>query len=289
MPLFSTEQTANFNNFDKSVNEFLWFLDNEYIQAFLALFLILYAGVIAPKLSPSIMEGFNNIFVKILAFAAIVLISKKSPTIALITGIAVLVTLMIANNQIAIKFMVKDEKFAPLGPLGPLGPVKDENDVDYYPNETQYPVKMDDLAINTMKQNNVKVYGINETGYDDMDGSILDGESDDSVTVYGNPTHTNRMYDQHVINHNQSNQNHEDEEATQGEDNQQMIVELVSVPVNKMGDKIEEKSGEKVSQETRQEVLEEVVQVVSNRMEERKPITKEYIVDACKNAYQKKY
>ena len=91
------------NNFDNQINNYLGFLQNEYATAAISLFLILYAGVIAPKLPPNVLSWFDNWIVQIALFFVIVYISNKNATIALIAAIAVLVTLMVANNQIVLK------------------------------------------------------------------------------------------------------------------------------------------------------------------------------------------
>jgi hypothetical protein len=102
------------NTIDKSVDDYVGiFLNDEYVKAAISLFLILYAGVIAPKLPSSILKWFDNWVVQIALFFAIVYISNKNATIALIASVAVLVTLMVANNQIGLKLMLnKSEGFA---------------------------------------------------------------------------------------------------------------------------------------------------------------------------------
>lgn len=102
------------NNFDNQVDNYLGFLQNEYATAAISLFLILYAAAIAPKLPASILKWFDNWIVQIALFFAIVYISNKNATVALIAAVAVLVTLMVANNQITLKNVsetVAAEKF----------------------------------------------------------------------------------------------------------------------------------------------------------------------------------
>lgn len=106
----STETYANRdeNSFDKSVSGALSFLNNEYVVAAISLFLILYAGVIAPKLPMNVLQFFDNWIVQLALFFAIVYISNKNATIALIAAIAVLVTMMVVNNQISLKFAINN-------------------------------------------------------------------------------------------------------------------------------------------------------------------------------------
>jgi hypothetical protein len=95
------------NMIDKTVDDYVGiFLNDEYVKAAISLFLILYAGVIAPKLPSSILKWFDNWAIQIALFFAIVYISNKNATIALIASVAVLVTLMVANNQISLKMMI---------------------------------------------------------------------------------------------------------------------------------------------------------------------------------------
>jgi hypothetical protein len=83
------------DNFDTQVNDYL---NNKYVVLGILFFLILYAAIIVPKLRPQTLRFFNNWVVKIALFFAIVYISTKNVPIALITAVAVLVTLAAANR-----------------------------------------------------------------------------------------------------------------------------------------------------------------------------------------------
>lgn len=100
--------------FDTSVNRLIKPLKNDYATAAISLFLILYAGIIAPKLPSYVLRWFNHWLIQVGLFFAIVLVSGKNPTVALITAVAVLVTLMVANNQITINVASSNmsERFA---------------------------------------------------------------------------------------------------------------------------------------------------------------------------------
>src|SRR5271169_4404592 len=91
------------NKFDDQVDSYLSFLKNEYVAAAVSLFLIIYAGVIAPKLSPNVLSLFDNWVVQIAMFFAIVYVSKQNATVALIAAVAVLVTLMVVNSKITVR------------------------------------------------------------------------------------------------------------------------------------------------------------------------------------------
>lgn len=83
---------------DKTIKESLSFLDNEYINAGLSLFLILYASMVAPKLPNFLVNLFDNYLFKFLMFFLIVYISRKDVTIAIICSVAVMVSLLALNR-----------------------------------------------------------------------------------------------------------------------------------------------------------------------------------------------
>lgn len=87
-------RTNNYENNYLSV-----FLNDACVVGTISLFLILYAVLIAPRLPNCVLRWFNNWIVQIALFFAIVYISTQNITLALITTIAVLITLMVANNQ----------------------------------------------------------------------------------------------------------------------------------------------------------------------------------------------
>jgi hypothetical protein len=91
------------NQFDRTVSKYLSFLDNEYVSASLSLLLILYASFIAPKLPEKYIQYFQNPFIQLILFFIIVFVYQKNATLSLLIAIAVLVTLMLVNNQIVLK------------------------------------------------------------------------------------------------------------------------------------------------------------------------------------------
>jgi hypothetical protein len=66
---------------------------NKYLSAALVLFLILYAGIAAPKLPRAVESLFDNVIVKLIIIFLIVFASGYSPTVAIATAVAFLVTL----------------------------------------------------------------------------------------------------------------------------------------------------------------------------------------------------
>lgn len=80
--------------FDNFVKRNTTFLDNPYISGALTIFLIVYAGAVAPKLPEKIVKLFDYTFVKFLMFFTIVFVSRKNATVALIAAIAMMVSIM---------------------------------------------------------------------------------------------------------------------------------------------------------------------------------------------------
>jgi hypothetical protein len=84
--------------FDNLVKSNLSYLDNEYVTAALSLFLIIYAGLAAPKLPESVAKLFDYTAFKLVIFFGIVYVSRKNPTVALIASVGLLVSLMTLNR-----------------------------------------------------------------------------------------------------------------------------------------------------------------------------------------------
>lgn len=79
---------------DNQVKNSLSFLDNEYINAGVSLFLILYTGLVAPKLPKSIADFLDSTLGKFIMFFMIIYISRKDTTIAIIAAVAVIISIM---------------------------------------------------------------------------------------------------------------------------------------------------------------------------------------------------
>ena len=87
------------SNLDNQVKESLSFLDNEYINAGVSLFLILYTGLVAPKLPKSIADFLDSTLGKFLMFFMIIYISRKDTTIAIIAAVAVIISIMALDKM----------------------------------------------------------------------------------------------------------------------------------------------------------------------------------------------
>ena len=71
---------------------------NEYVNPALTLFLILYAALIAPKLSEKMARLFDVPLFNLLLFFLTVYTAKHSPAIAIIAAIGILVSMITLNN-----------------------------------------------------------------------------------------------------------------------------------------------------------------------------------------------
>lgn len=85
--------------FDNTVNNAMSFVDNnEYLSTALALFLVIYAAVAAPKLPESVVRLFENDIFKFLVIFLTAYSAKKNPTIAVIAAVGLMVTLNTLNK-----------------------------------------------------------------------------------------------------------------------------------------------------------------------------------------------
>lgn len=73
-------------------------LDNKYVAGFLRIFLILYAGLIAPKLPANLIEIFQNPIFKVVILFLIVYIGMKDPTVALLVAIGFTISMVTLNK-----------------------------------------------------------------------------------------------------------------------------------------------------------------------------------------------
>lgn len=76
----------------------LKFLDNKYVAAIVRVFLILYAGLIAPKLPAGLASLFQNSVFKVLVLFLIVYISMKDATIALLVAVGFTISIVTLNK-----------------------------------------------------------------------------------------------------------------------------------------------------------------------------------------------
>jgi len=92
--------------FNRTLNQALSFLDNEYVSAGVALFLVLYAGMAAPSLPENIARLFENTLFKLLVFFLIAYTSRRNPTVAIIAAVGLMVSLQTLNRYEAERKMM---------------------------------------------------------------------------------------------------------------------------------------------------------------------------------------
>ncbi len=86
-------------NFNTTVKNWLSIIDtNEYVSTGLILFLILYAGMAAPKLSPQFAALFDNPVVKFVILFFIAYMANRNPAISVIIAIGLMVSLYTLSN-----------------------------------------------------------------------------------------------------------------------------------------------------------------------------------------------
>jgi hypothetical protein len=73
-------------------------LDNIWISTAIKVFLGLYAAFAVPQLSPTLLNLFDNVLVRVIVAFVIVFIALKDPTIAIMIAIAFVITLQTANK-----------------------------------------------------------------------------------------------------------------------------------------------------------------------------------------------
>lgn len=73
-------------------------LDNEYISTALSLFLVLYAGMAAPKLPRNIAKLFENTMFRIVVFFLIAYVARKNASVAAIAAVGLMVSLQTLNR-----------------------------------------------------------------------------------------------------------------------------------------------------------------------------------------------
>ena len=76
----------------------LKFLDNAYVAGMVRIFLVLYAGLVAPKLPKGLASLFKNPIFKVVVLFLIVYVGMKDPTIALLTAIGFTVSMVTLNK-----------------------------------------------------------------------------------------------------------------------------------------------------------------------------------------------
>lgn len=86
------------NQIDQTIKNSLSFLDNEYINASVCVFLIIYTIVIVPRFPGLLTKLFSHDLFKLFALLSIVYVSRKDTNIAIIMAVAVVASLIALSN-----------------------------------------------------------------------------------------------------------------------------------------------------------------------------------------------
>ncbi|AYV79228.1 MAG: hypothetical protein Faunusvirus6_6 [Faunusvirus sp.] len=78
-------------------NNIEFFLNDKYVSAIMAIVLIVYSGVVAPKLPASVARYLHNDIARLVAFFLIAYLATKNAVVALVAAIAVIATLQAVN------------------------------------------------------------------------------------------------------------------------------------------------------------------------------------------------
>lgn len=73
-------------------------LDNKYVAGMVRVFLILYAGLVAPKLPSGLAKLFQNAAFKVLVLFLVVYVGMKDPTVALLVAVGFTVSMVTLNK-----------------------------------------------------------------------------------------------------------------------------------------------------------------------------------------------
>lgn len=107
----------NLDAMNASMNKFL--IQQKYVNTALYLFLILYAGLAAPKLPSYISNLFDNVIFRMVVLFLIAYLSAKDVRAALLVSIGLIITLITLNhhkvNAAVTKLLRLQESFMPRG------------------------------------------------------------------------------------------------------------------------------------------------------------------------------
>jgi len=157
------------SNFDENLNNLIRKMDNEYVSGAVSLFLILYAGMAAPKLPERIARLFESTLFKILIFFLIAYIGQKKPTVAIIVAVAMVVSLQTLHRHEINRKMINM-----------VPDVEDEDDGDEEPvrvntldNSVQNILNSNDLSEMNAEEN-IPAANTEEKEYPTLTGAFSD-------------------------------------------------------------------------------------------------------------------
>ena len=87
------------DEFNRVVNEALSVLDNQIVSSVLGLFLVLYAGLAAPKLPRSIAKLFDNPIFRVIVLFLVAFMASKNKSVALIAAVGLVISFQTLNRH----------------------------------------------------------------------------------------------------------------------------------------------------------------------------------------------
>lgn len=87
------------DEFNRVVNEALSILDNQIVSSVLGLFLVLYAGLAAPKLPRSIAKLFDNPIFRVIVLFLVAFMASKNKSVALIAAVGLVISFQTLNRH----------------------------------------------------------------------------------------------------------------------------------------------------------------------------------------------
>lgn len=87
------------DEFNRVVTEALSVLDNQIVSSVLGLFLVLYAGLAAPKLPRSIAKLFDNPIFRVIVLFLVAFMASKNKSVALIAAVGLVVSFQTLNRH----------------------------------------------------------------------------------------------------------------------------------------------------------------------------------------------
>jgi hypothetical protein len=87
------------DEFNRVVTEALSVLDNQIVSSVLGLFLVLYAGLAAPKLPRSIAKLFDNPAFRVIVLFLVAFMASKNKSVALIAAVGLVISFQTLNRH----------------------------------------------------------------------------------------------------------------------------------------------------------------------------------------------
>ena len=86
-------------SYNDNINDSLSPLDNPSIAGFLKLFLVLYGGLVAPKLPNSVLQWFNFVPFKLLVLFLILYTANKDPALSILIATSFYASMNVLNGK----------------------------------------------------------------------------------------------------------------------------------------------------------------------------------------------